>query len=93
MIAHKNFESNCKRIAKAIKKEVYNNPTSDSNLFGSCTFDVSAKLMEDVTNVGERQYINGINKELKNIELEQIDKHLGFGRSGYSITFHLQIED
>lgn len=64
MVTHKDFESNCKRIAKLIMKEA-SNPTSDCVLFGSISIDVSLSLIENITENGTRKYEKRINDLLK----------------------------
>ncbi len=63
MVAHKDFESNCKRIAKQIMKDCQD-PTSDAIFLGTTSVDVSSSLIDDFNKVGAKSYIKGINKYL-----------------------------
>ena len=89
MIAHKNFESNCKRIAKAIMKNCCD-PTSDAILYGVTCVDVSSTLIKDFNRIGVKVYIKGINKFLKGCSV----KHNTIGTySPWFISFNIEFDD
>lgn len=88
MIAHRNFESNCKRIAKEIQSEC-NNPTSDAICLGSTEVIVSKPLIHDFKYEGEAKYIDGINKYLKGCKVKF--KTLGYGH-GWFIIFNVEFD-
>lgn len=89
MIAHKNFESNCKRIAKAIMKDC-DDTTSDAIFYGVTSVDVSSTLIKDFKRVGAKDYIKGINKYLKGCSV----KHNTTGTySPWFISFYIEFDD
>lgn len=89
MIAHRNFESNCKRIAKEIQSEC-NNPTSDAICLGSTEVIVSKSLIHDFNHEGKDKYIKEINKHLKGCKV--CFKTLGYGH-GWFIIFDIEFDD
>lgn len=95
MVTHRDFESNCNRIAKAIQKQA-NDPTSDARLFGVADVWVSAKLID---------WFNAeVRKDKKQMKLfeKEINKHLKgciitwdtLGISGgWKLYFHIGFDD
>jgi hypothetical protein len=73
MISHKDLESNCKRIAKAIRKGCTD---SEVLLMGRICLTASTKLLEDFKTVGKKKYIKEINKHLKGLRITSGD--IGF---------------
>lgn len=73
MIVHKDFESNCKRIAKAIRRGCTD---SEVLLMGRICLPASTKLIEDFKSVGKKKYTKEINKHLKGLRV--ISGKIGF---------------
>lgn len=92
MIAHKDFKSNCKRIAKYIMKQS-ENPQSeqfqDMICFGNVIVDVSANLIDDFNAVGKAKYVKEINKNLKGCCVKY--KNCGFAQR--YIKFDIEFDD
>lgn len=88
MVLHKNFESNSKRLAKAIMREAFSSPTSDAILFGNCIVEVSSEMMRNITKKNEREYINAINEYLGGCKITKIGKSFEGGM--YLLTFEIE---
>lgn len=80
MIAHKDFESNCKRLARAIMVES-RNPES----YWGVVISVSKNLKKDFFEVGRAKYLKGINKRLKGFSV----KFKGIGAFDCSLHFDI----
>lgn len=80
MLVLKNFESNCNRIAKAIRKEIYRRKKEDVYLYydlEGVSIDVSDKLYKELVYNNKKKYIKEINKNLKKYSVTEIS-NLGF---------------
>lgn len=67
MITHKDFESNCKRIAKVITK----NSTDPIVLgMGKIGVHVSSTLIQDFNETGKTKYVREINKHLNGMNVK-----------------------
>lgn len=92
MIAHKEFESNCKRIAKYIMKQA-RNPQSEQFEgmidFGAVIVYVSEKLIGDFNTVGKAKYEKEINKHLKGCSV----KYNTHGYPNWYIKFDIEFDD
>ncbi len=92
MIAHKDFTSNCKRIAKYIMKQSGDSLSEqfeDMICYGNVVIDVSANLMDDFNAVGKAKYVKEINKNLKGCSVE-------YSECGYPqryIKFNIEFDD
>ena len=89
MISHKNFESDCKRIAGYIMK-LARNPLDDQFddmiLFGKVTVDVSISLIDELKK-DRKKWEREINKYLKAccIKIDSVDE--------YYIRFNIEFDD
>ena len=76
MVAHRDFESDCKRIAKVIQEEA-NDPIGDAVCFGSVCVDISRKLacyldklIRENKKKFNKEFEKEINKHLKGCKVE-----------------------
>lgn len=92
MVIHKEFESNCKRIAKEIMK-IASDPSDeqfdDMICFGDVTVDVSKVVITDFKAVGKAKYEKEINKHLKGCRV----KYKTHGYSDWFIQFDVEFDD
>lgn len=66
MITHRNFESDCKRIAKVIQKEA-NDPISDAVYYGKVSVDISEKLacfLDELIEQDKKKFNKTFEKEI-----------------------------
>jgi len=73
MLKNKDFDSNCKRLAKEIINKA-SNPLDDS-FYGQADVDVSPLMVEEIKRVGKNKYIREINRNLKN-KLKVTELHI-----------------
>lgn len=87
MITFKDFESNCKRIAKAIMKEA-RDPMSPAVLVGIVELDISKNLVFDF-NLYKAKYLKEINKHLKgcSVTFNSLNKSSVYTYIGFNIEF------
>lgn len=90
MISHKNFESNCKRIAKHIVKCSYD-LNDDVMAFGRIVIDVSRPLFDDFE-ANKKSYEKEINKHLENKGVK-ISNGMTSMTEGLSLTFDVDYND
>lgn len=92
MIAHKDYESNSKRIAKYIMKQA-RNPQSEQFEgmidFGVVIVHVSEKLIGDFIAVGKAKYQKEINKHLKGCSV----KYDSYSYAHRCIRFNIEFDD
>ena len=88
MIAHRNFESNCKRIAKHIIKH-----SIDLDVLGSgvIVIDVSKSLVDDF-NTNKNDYEKEINKLLENKGGKILNGRTG-NEEGWILAFNIEFDD
>ena len=96
MIAHKDFESDCKRIAKEIMKIVSdpsNDQFDDAICFGRLDVYISLPLVIDVNKERykyKKKWEKEINKHLKGCSITL--NGVGTGR-GWFISFNIEFDD
>lgn len=92
MIAHKDFESNCKRIAKYIMKQATNTRSEQFATmvdFGVVIVYVSSALIDDFNTTGKKKYEKEINNNLKGCSV----KYQTHGFPNWFIKFEIEFDD
>ena len=97
MVTHKNYESDCRRIAKEIKKQA-SDPTGDTVLFGTAAVTVSESLVECFERIYQqdkkkfkKKLDNEINKYLKGFSAKFKYASVDYGHTVY--IFDVEFDD